>query len=286
MAPIHMTSDRMKAELFAICIATLFLLSVLSTVAEAKGKPSFVNDQQGDKWVLKNDQISIWFQGKKPMLKVFRTGEDGSKTGYMLKIQQVFEKDKDGITMAVVNLESARSQDWTVSSEQGIDSTTLTMSGEITQTGAMGGSGLITFVFHIDTSSSEAKFDVVVDDWQWKSADKDSATLALKLLVVNEVLRERADDSVSVGSVGYVKWAATAKADGENVSVAHEVGVEGGATHLILTFESSGSASKLEYDPTVGVTKASSGGSASSVGAIGAIVTVAAAAAVVARRRK
>lgn len=286
MAPIYMSSGRMKAELFAMGIAALFVLSVLSTVAEAKGKPSVENDQQGDKWVLKNDQISIWFQGKKPMLKVFPTGQDGSETGYMLKIQQIFEKDKDGITMAIVNLESARSQDWTVSSEQGIDSTTLTMSGDITQTGAMGGSGVITFVFHIDTSSSEAKFDAIVDEWQWKSADKDSATLALKLLVVNEVLREKADDSVSVGSVGYVKWAATAKADGEDVSVTHEVGAEGSTTHLILTFESSGDASKLEYDPTVGVTKTSTGSSVSSVGAIGAIVTVAAAAAVIARRRK
>jgi len=72
MACISMASDTMKARLFALGIAALFMLMAFSTVAEAKGKPTFVNDQQGDRWVLKNDQISIWFQGKKPMLMVLR----------------------------------------------------------------------------------------------------------------------------------------------------------------------------------------------------------------------
>jgi hypothetical protein len=286
VAPISMSRDEMKAKIFALGIAALFVVSVFSTVAEAKARPAFSDDEQGNKWVLKNDQINVWFQGKKPMLKVFRNGENGDESGYMLKIQEIFEKDKSGSTAAVINLEQARPQDWHLSTDQGDDSLTQTMSAAISQPGANGGSCEVTFVFHIDTTSSEVKFDMVIEDWVWKSADKDSATLALKLLVVDEKLEQKAGNEVAVGDEGYVKWASTARVGGDDVDVTHVIGSEGDTTHLILTYQNSGNASRLEYDPTIGVTKASTGGSTITIGIVGVVVIVAVMAVIMIRRRK
>ena len=276
----------MRAKAFALCIAALFMLSALATAAEAKGRPAFLDDGHGDKWVLKNDQISLWFQGKKPMLKVFRTGADGNRTGYMLKIEDILEKDASGDVVADVNLEQARPQDWAVSSEQGNASMNLTMAADIEQPGAKGGSGGVTIVFHINSTSSEVKFDVIVEDWQWRSADRENATLALKLLVVNVKLQQKSGNEVSVDDVGYVKWAPTAEADGGTINVTHVIGSEGNAAHIILTFEGSGNASRLEYDPTVGISKATTGKAVSSVGTVAVIVVAAVAAYVLSRRRK
>jgi len=241
----------MRRKVIVAGIAILFLVSASSNLVEAKGKPVWAEEK--NRWILKNDKISVWFQGKKPMLKVFKTGEDENKSGYMVKIQEIFEKEKEN-KVASINLEQARPHDWKISSETENNTLSVFLSASISQQGKKGGNADVTLIFRINTTSAEVKFDLKIENWQWKSEDKENATLNLKMLVVNEKLKNEGKGNVSVGDKGYIKWADKAMANGKTINVTSEIGEENAsASHIILTFEKSGNCSTLKYDPTFGI---------------------------------
>lgn len=105
---------KLSATLLLCCLA----LAVTAVAAPPEAK------EHDDKIVLQNDHVTIWFQGKKPMLKVFPTAnasEDGNVSGaYTYKFTEVVEyRDLDGDdapsnneVLASLNLEKASA--WTV----------------------------------------------------------------------------------------------------------------------------------------------------------------------------
>ena len=261
------------APLLALLVGVMLVLPAgTALAAKEKGKPTFTEEKghggegQGqDKWALSNDQISIWFHEKKPMLKVFRTGEDGNKSGYMLKIQEIFETDSEGGRKASINLEKSRPQDWIVEERNETEGIAVSLSANLPQQGIYSGVGDITLVFHVNATSAEVKFDLIIGYWAWTSANPENAALNLKMLVVGETATKSADNRAEIGNKGHVKWESGAECtygDGTNgaLSVEAQVGqgttngsASASASHIILKFNGTGNYTALSYDPTLGV---------------------------------
>lgn len=116
------------------------LLALLCAFALAAGaaaqSPKGGKDE--DKLVLENDHVTVWFQGKKPMLKVFPTAnatDDGENVSgaYSYKFTEVVEyRDLDGDgapsdneVLASLNLNAANA--WTVNRSQDGGATLLNL---------------------------------------------------------------------------------------------------------------------------------------------------------------
>jgi hypothetical protein len=251
---------------FALAIGLMLVSPAIAVAEPKKGKPSFAEEKgqggnggQSDKWVLNNSEISVWFQGKKPMLKVFSTGDDGNTSGYMLKMEKLYETSADGAEAAHINLNAA-SLGWTASTANETDGITLTLEGNVSGPGNSDKTTTATvkFVFHINSSSGEVKFDLAVENWVWKSADPANATLSLKMLTVSDVATQSADNETSIGGKGYMRWEKNAQAARSNgtegaLEVQAEVGGEGNGSSITLTFNGTGGYQTLSYDPVLGI---------------------------------
>jgi MYXO-CTERM domain-containing protein len=253
-----------------------------------------------DKWVVQNDNITIWFhQGKnsKPALAVFRTGEDGNRSGFRLVLDELFEARADGTRAGArgngseddggdegddgpdfrrvrghrINLHPAK--EWWTSVENGTDEVTITMSHLFNQ-------GNVTLVFHVPKASGPVKFDVLVKDWDW--ADPNN-TLALRLKVLERGADQQGDAATFNG--GWIRWADSASVtypDGRTASIPVEgvVKNKGEGARILLRFNGTGGYSMLDYDPTIGVQGMSMSqvpgpGALAALGALGLAVAVA-----------
>lgn len=76
--------------LFAVALAAAFVPAGAASPPEAR--------EDGDKIVLQNDHVSVWFHGKKPMLKVFPTGNESASFGYRFhEVVEYRDLDNDGL---------------------------------------------------------------------------------------------------------------------------------------------------------------------------------------------
>ena len=251
---------------FALAIGLMLVAPAMAVAEPKKGKPTFVEEKgsgdggqggQSDKWILSNDAISVWFHEKKPMLKVFSTGEDGNKSGYMLKLERLYETDASGAERAHINLNAA-SLGWIATSEDEADGLALTLEGNVASQGSAGGAATVKFVFHINLNSSEVKFDVIVENWVWISEDPANATLSLEMLTVSDVATRNAENQASIGGKGYMRWEKNAERTHNNgttgaLKVEAKIEEEGKGSHITLTFNGTGGYQTLSYDPTIGV---------------------------------
>lgn len=103
-------------------VIVLSLLLAFAAIPAAVAKPRASED--ADKIVLENDHVRVWFQGKKPMLKVFPANatEDENATGaygyHFMELVEYRDVDGDGIPsnqeiVASLNLNKASA--WEVS---------------------------------------------------------------------------------------------------------------------------------------------------------------------------
>jgi hypothetical protein len=225
-----------------------------------------------DKWVLRNDDITIWFhQGdrSKPTLAVFRTGEDGNKSGFRLALDEIAEVgagarhddgDDDGddgegsafhrVRGHRINLHPAR--EWWTSVANHTDEITVTMSHLFNQ-------GNVTLVFHVPTDGGKVKFDVLVRDWRWADVND---TLVLRLRLLERGAEQHGDNASFNG--GFVEWATRANVTypgGSRRSIPVEGLVQnhGDGARILLRFNGTGGYGMLDYDPTIGVQSASAG---------------------------
>lgn len=291
----------MKSKMLMVgLIVGLMLFASIASVVRADeendkedGRPEWHDDDHENKWVLENGKISVWFQEKKPMLKIFKTGEDGNVSGYKVKIKEIFERDVSGDEVASIDLEEARPSDWIIKTENETNGIKISMNANLDQHDEDGGMADVTLIFHINTTSAEVKFDLLVNNWVWQSEDKNNATLALKMKVETEEVDEEKEgeeneneegdheDKATVGAEGYIKWATTAVADGKTINVTSDLGKDNeddeGETHITLIFNNSGGCTSLQYDPTFGVYGGTSWITVAGIGiaAVVAIVAVA-----------
>lgn len=191
----------------AVLVLTLAL--ALATVgpvaAQDEDEPRF--EERENRWVLGNDEITVWFQGKKPLLKVMSTEEGNTSYEFhALRVAEFVDEDGDGAydeDEAVSFMNLAQGANWDVSTDSGEDwlRVNLTLTDEIRSRGPglgdapiVGGDreGNVSLVFHVvgadmeidvgeNTTllleSGQTKFDFIVSHWDW--TDDDEGRLAL-----------------------------------------------------------------------------------------------------------
>lgn len=231
--------------LATLCVAMLALAATGTAAATA---PELKED--GDKFVLQNEHVSVWFQGKKPMLKVFPAALDGNESaGYGYKFTDVVEfRDLDGDgapsqgeVVARLNLEKAASYQVERIETDDMVVLNLTLTGAVT----LGKQGLVdqdvalpdrdavvSLVFTLRSASAtlevdgvnvsvpatSVKYDFLVS--QWPFVDADAHRLALETVVTGALETDNAtveSDAVGAATVqgnetalGVLTWLNTA----------------------------------------------------------------------------
>lgn len=240
----------MRTHLAILATACAAMLALAATGAAAAAAPPEIKED-GDKLVLQNAHVTIWFQGKKPMLKVFPAGlEDNESAAFTYKLTDVVEyRDVDGDGAASqaevvsrLNLEKASS--YQVERLETEDSVVLnlTLKGLVTlgkpavldqDIALPDREAIVSIVFTLHGSAVEAqlagenvsipatsvKYDFIVTKWPF--VDADAHRLALETVVGGSLaLDENLTSEAAAGAatidangtaVGLLAWANTAQ---------------------------------------------------------------------------
>lgn len=256
-----------------------------------RGKPRFAHG--GDHWVFHNDQIAVYFKGEgkekaKPDLFVAINGTDGNQSGYRVKILRLYEAEENSTAFhgRLPHIGLTKARDWNVQTMERNESLTLTMVHAEAQ-------GIVTLVWHINTTSAEVKYDLKVDNWRW-APDSEGHRLVLDMLVLGKNLRNETGQRVAVDESGYIEWVSTARVTygngtGADLGVLASVkklgeqeedddekeGAKSGA-HVLLVFDGPAGYKSLDYDPIFGVQSGDVGvRSVPGFGAVALVVAVA-----------
>lgn len=255
-------------RLAGLAAALLLVAAVAPLTTVTTAKEENVGDPACDPGaVVDNEDLRIWFHGKKGQLQVFKKNDsdDGIDGKYQYKQMAIVERDGNE-TVAELLLEDAepmsssctveRSGDW-VNVTYNVTDRIVTPGddGPDTETATVG------FVYHFNTNSSEAKFDLVVEDWAWQS----DGELAYDFEVTSDWEIERAEnglgfrDNETGEREAFIRWAPNATAeyeDGHEEQANVTSSIEGGDHHVDVRLrftDASPGYVKLTYDPTVAV---------------------------------
>jgi hypothetical protein len=231
----------------------LALLLVAPAAAGAAAEPRF--QENSKRYELENDDISVWFQRKKPLLKVFPT--DNESRSYQLHMHRVVEfQDADGDdaydeSEAVAFVSLARADAYNVSkrSEANAVHFELSLNTTLKSRGSGGdvpspqpplGDGdtaraNVSLAFHVygddrtlettggnvTVDPGEVKYDIEVDRWDWTAEDSQLAFVG-QFPAGNgtEAQAQDGEDRVSVQQngteIGYTTWQDQARIDTGN----------------------------------------------------------------------
>lgn len=258
--------------------ATLALVLVTSTivplaglsVAQPPGEDG--NDPACDPGaIVDNEDLRIWFHGKKGQLQVFKKNDSGDGIDGMYQYKQlaIREVDEDDQTVATLVLEDAEPMDSSCEVERSGEWTnvTYTVTDEV-RTAADDGpetdTADVTFVYHFNENSSDAKFDLLVEGWAWE--DDDGHELAYDFEATSgEWDIETAEnglgfrDNETGESEAFIEWAPNATArydDGHEEQANVTSSTTGDQDHVEVTLRFTDVTAgyvELDYDPTVAV---------------------------------
>ena len=307
-----------------LIVAALMAALVLAAVPAAEAKaPRLTEDN--DKFVLENDAVRVWFQGKKPMLKVFPAGNDSNESAYEYRFTEVVEYrdvDADGAPsnqeiLSSLNLNAASG--WVVERSESEENVTLnlTLTAPV-RPGRLDANvtlpdmdATVSIVFHIFSEDrtvdnvsvpvTAIKYDFIVSSWP--TVGGELGRLALESRVTGNLTADNATDGGSatvhstndteLGALTWVSNATGVTTEGENVTVpvvTRIAKIEDGMSRIVFTYDAPDLAS-LVHDPTIGTSGdvAESGSDDDGRCAVPAggvlVVAVVAVAALVARRR-
>lgn len=276
-------------SLRAITTVALALLLTGAGAAAAEPAPTVKDDK--DKIVLANADVTVWFHGKKPMLKVFPTSGDGEADGFEFKFERVVEfadENGDGIAQdsevrAFLNLNPASG--WVVETTTTATEATLalTLDAPLTLRGPADVElpdavpqdrikGNVSLVFHVfgetvdvpgpngttvPLETTKVKYDLAVNAWSWVDEANDRlaliGTTSADLEATGDTAAAVSADDATLGVVAWLPTAeATTGAATEEVDVVTEVTSEGGRSRIQHAFAASGYDSLL-YDPVFGI---------------------------------
>lgn len=283
-----------QAIIPALIAAALLAATVPAGAAAPKAR------EEGDKLVLENDHVKVWFQGKKPMLKVFPAGNESGGYGY--KFDQVVEYrdiDGDGLpseqeVIARLSLSSASAFEVNATEEEGRAVLNLTLTSDVKFTGAKaldnvtGGAPLpktgaertatvhLNFTVWSEDATVDAnnttitvpvtsvKYDFAVSSWPFVDAQNDRLALDMQL---QGDAKTGGDGNATVEAngtrVGALTWTTEAQgvtASGENVTVPVKAKVGAGNDSRIVFTYDAPNLATLVHDPTLGVADAQSDG--------------------------
>lgn len=287
----------MRQAIIPALIAAALLAAVVPAGAAA---PKARED--GDKLVLENDHVKVWFQGKKPMLKVFPA--DNASAGYGYKFDQVVEYrdvDGDGLpseqeVVARLNLAAANAFVVNATEEDDRALLNLTLTAPVKLTGAKAldnvslpttpaeRSATIRLAFAIWSEDAEVdangttvqvprtaiKYDFAVDAWPF--VDAQNHRLALDMRLQGTAASDE-DGQATVEAngtrVGVMTWTSEAHGTttaGENVTIPVKAKVgTGNDTRVVFTYDAPNLATLL-HDPTLGVASAEDGAGGEATG--------------------
>lgn len=298
----------MRPTVFAITVALVLLVGASGAAVADQDKDKSRGEKmreaksdfrmRGDKWVLHNDDIAVWFAAGKnkarPDLRVAFNDSDDEKSGYRVKLLRICEVDESlKCSGKYPRINLAKSDDWNVVTEKTNDSLTLTMVRAEAQ-------GIVTLVWHLDTNARSVKYDVQIDNWRWENT---SHKLLLDQVILGRNLVNATGDAVDVADSGYIRWATTAETNLGQITVSpmmkslhsddedededeYDHNEKSGA-HLQLLFNGTGGYSKLDYDPEFGIASGSTTtvSAVPSAGLLVGLAAIAVAAVVLGRKR-
>ena len=206
---------KLVSKFLALSVAALFLFSGTATVLADNGHsgvdhaPTAVSD--GNKIVVSNSHMTVWFEGMKPNLHVFVKGQDGNSTGFTVDVKGVYEINGTNVPVAVLSTERAFPEEamgmgmsnynTSVSvqydnASQMVNITFMLTANEFTiksgmnanshdstwqTTSSSPGTASIAIVFHVNEASSHVKFDLLVNKWSWVNNTGDRLALITSL---------------------------------------------------------------------------------------------------------
>ncbi|MDH2906059.1 MAG: hypothetical protein PXX82_06885 [Methanomassiliicoccales archaeon] len=208
---------KLISKFLALSVAALFLLSGTATVLADNGHthngmdhaPMVGND--GNKIVVSNSHMTVWFEGMKPNLHVFLKGQNGNVTGFTVDIKGVYEINKTNVPVAVLSTERAFPEEaigmgmfnyntsvsvQNDSAAQMVNITFNLTANEFTMKNSMNenshdstwqptsfspGNASIAIVFHVNETTSHVKFDLLVHKWSWANNTADRLALITSL---------------------------------------------------------------------------------------------------------
>lgn len=237
-----------------ILLAALVAAVLLGAPAAsaARDGPRFSEDD--DKFVLENDHVTVWFQGKKPLLKVFPTatalGNASDAAAFEYRFAEVVEfRDVDGDgapseTEVVSRLDLHGAGGWTVERTETAEMATLNLT--LREAVKLGRGPLrdanlsvaervaeVSLVFHLraaaveldangtllELPASAVKYDFVVAEWPWLDAQAHRLALVTGVSAAMDADLDAAVPYATVETnatqLGYVSWLANATATGE-----------------------------------------------------------------------
>lgn len=284
---------RVALPMRQVILPILVAFALLASAAPATAKPVRVSEDK-DKIVLENDHVKVWFQGKKPMLKLFAAGNDSAAFEY--KFTQVVEYrdlDADGLpgeTEVVSRLLLEKASAFEVNTTEVDDGVVLNLSltAPVKLTGnpvlenvtVPDRDATVRIVFtlreadatldvdgaDVPVAATSVKYDLVVETWPF--VDAAANRLALDTRVTGHVEADPvgALGAATVdanGTLGALTWVTTAEgktASGQDVDVPVKTAIKPDAadanvTRVVFTYDAANLAS-LVHDPTVGVASA------------------------------
>ncbi|MHB8604790.1 MAG: hypothetical protein ACYDCK_05995 [Thermoplasmatota archaeon] len=242
-----------------VVLASLAALAFAATAAlpaVAAGNSGPKQSEDSTKWVLDNGIVSVWFQGKKPMLKVFPNGTPSKS--YQFTFDRVVEfQDTDNNNVpaesevrAFLNLD--RADGWAVKVDRTPTAVLLNLTLAAPIDASVGPVGTVplpktnadtaevSLLFHIygaatkvphggstiDVPAAAVKYDLVVTKWPWVAQSADRLALLADVSGIVAVGNANGDVvpatvATNGTSIGALSWARTAegRAGMANVSV-------------------------------------------------------------------
>jgi hypothetical protein len=202
-------------KFLAISVAALFLLAGTASVLASNGHSGMDQSPKvgntGNKIVVSNSQMTVWFEGMKPNLHVFLKGQNGNSTGFTVDIKGVYEINRTNVPVASLSAERAFPEEAMgagifnystgvsvqyANASQMVNITFTLSANEFTMQNTMNansqdstmqptstspGTASIAVVFHINEASSQVKFDLLVNKWSWVNSTGDRLALITSL---------------------------------------------------------------------------------------------------------
>lgn len=254
-------------------------------------------EETPERYELENEDITVWFQGKKPLLKVFPSDNDTrSYQLHFLRVAEFADEDGDGAYSedeATGFVSLARADAWNTSVDESEDGLTfeLTLNETIRQRGGGPLQGPddplaedryanVTVRFHVfdaertletvggnlTVEPGEVKFDVVVNHWGWQDPQEGKLAFVSELPAANgtQAHAEAEGDRVAVErngtAVGYATWQDVAEVTDGNETEVVDVEASYNQTEngtLVAWAYNASGYDGLLHDPTIGVITAS-----------------------------
>lgn len=220
---------------------------------------NFVSGNDEKAVEINNGELAIKVTGNDNVPQYSFWSPNANDSKYQVKFNRLFEAidengnglyDKGEDSKVPSSSESLSSLKWNFSS---IETENNKSTFNIT---SYDGEYMIQFINHLDSSKSELKFDIVIQNYTFLSDSEDAILVLGFHLLSNNKQASQNGNTVNFGSNAYFKSESNATVGNETLSVQMSEADEEGSPMAFLAFEKF--EGNLFYDPTIGLMTTSS----------------------------